>query len=369
MKQNKFFLLLMLSFMVAGCNTAVQPMPTGQKAKNVILLIGDGMGLAQVSASFYYQEGKSPSFRRFKQIGLLNTSSAKEKVTDSASSATAYATGVRTYNGAIGVGMDTAVLENVVEILSPQGYSTGLIATSSIVHATPASFYAHIDARGKYEEIARQLVYSDIDFFAGGGYQFFNKRKDGLNYLDSLNHHGFNVATDNINEFKKLDLAEKYAYLLADDGMPNMLNGRGDFLLKATQKAIGHLKQDTDGFFLMVEGSQIDWAGHANDATSLIREVLDFDTVIDEALDFAEKDGNTLVIVTADHETGGFSLSASSNFGRSDYNIVTPSFSTKNHSTSLIPIFAFGPGAELFQGVYDNNEVFDKILQAMDKSK
>lgn len=368
MIRKTVFISFLLGMLVFACST---PQPAqdqlNRKAKNVIFLIGDGMGLSQLSTSFYYQDEKPPSFTRFRHIGLLNTSSAKERVTDSASSATAYATGERTYNGAIGVDMDTAILQNIVEILSPQGYSTGVVATSSVVHATPASFYAHIDARGKYEGIAAQLTRSDIDFFAGGGNKFFSKRTDGLNFLDSLQTYGFNVDTTSIDAFRRLNADEKYGFLLADDGMPEMTRGRGDFLLRATEKAIDYLKQDEDGFFLMSEGSQIDWAGHANNLSYLIREVLDFDTVIDAALDFAEKDGNTLVIVTADHETGGLSLSAANVRRQANYSIIQPGFNTPHHSATLVPIFAYGPGAEFFQGVYENKEVFHKILAAMGK--
>ncbi len=359
---------LFLVFLLSACNSGLQQIQEGQKAKNVIFLIGDGMGLAQVSASYYYgEEGQTPSFSRFNQIGLLNTSSAKEKVTDSASSATAYATGERTYNGAIGVDVDTAELENLVEKLAPQGFSIGLVSTSSIVHATPASFYAHIDSRNKYEEIARQLVYADVDFFAGGGTQFFAQREDQRNYLDTLKAKGVNLSTKSLDDFGRGKLGQKYGYLLAEDGMPPMTDGREDYLLNATKKAINYLKQDEEGFFLMVEGSQIDWAGHANNANYLIREVLDFNTVIDEVLDFAEKDGQTLVVVTADHETGGFSLSAADIRRQANYSIISPSFSTPHHSATLVPIFAFGPGAELFRGIYDNKEVHNKILQALGK--
>jgi alkaline phosphatase len=366
MIRKNILISFVLLALISACSTT-QPLQEEKKAKNVIFLIGDGMGLSQISTTFYYNPEKVPSFTRFKKIGLINTSSGREKVTDSASSATAYSTGVRTYNGAIGVDLDTLPIQNVVEFLSPQGYSTGLVSTSSIVHATPASFFAHIDSRSKYESIAAQLVHSDIDFFAGGGNEFFSKRSDGLNYLDSLGAYGFNVDTASLDAFRRLEAGQKYGYLLADDGMPEMTKGRGDFLLEATEKAIDYLKQDEDGFFLMSEGSQIDWAGHSNNLSYLIREMIDFDMVIDAVLDFAEKDGNTLVVVTADHETGGFSLSAADIRRQANYSIIQPGFNTPNHSATLVPVFAYGPGAELFQGVYNNNEVFNKILEAMGK--
>jgi alkaline phosphatase len=146
--------------------------------------------------------------------------------------------------------------------------------------------------------------------------------------------------------------------------MPKMQEGRGDFLPQATQMAIDHLSQDKDGFFLMVEGSQIDWGGHANDSDYIIEETKDFDQAVTVALDFAEKDGNTLVIVTADHETGGYSLSAAEVRKQRDYRHIKPTFSTGGHSASLIPVYAYGPGAANFQGIYQNNDLFKKMLRA-----
>jgi alkaline phosphatase len=121
------------------------------------------------------------------------------------------------------------------------------------------------------------------------------------------------------------------------------------------------LSQDKDGFFLMVESSQIDWGGHANDAKAIIAEVADFDRTVGAALDFARRDGNTLVIVTADHETGGFALTAPVIFGRADYGNLTGTFSTGGHSAALIPVLAYGPGAEAFMGVYQNNAIYHKM--------
>ncbi|MDH5598747.1 MAG: alkaline phosphatase, partial [Cyclobacteriaceae bacterium] len=161
----------------------------------------------------------------------------------------------------------------------------------------------------------------------------------------------------------------RYAYFLAPDGMPRMLDGRGDFLPDATNQALKYLSQNEKGFFLMVEGSQIDWGGHANDSEYLTTEMLDFQKAIKVALEFAEKEGNTLVIVTADHETGGFTLSSTptqmeGGMVGSDYDKITPTFSTSGHSATLIPVFSFGPGSEDFGGVYENTKIFDKMRKA-----
>lgn len=150
--------------------------------------------------------------------------------------------------------------------------------------------------------------------------------------------------------------------------MPKMLDGRGNFLSDATLLAINFLKKDDNGFFIMSEGSQIDWGGHNNDGPYLVSELIDFDNTIGKVLDFAKKDGNTLVIVTSDHETGGFTLAGqrktkADSTKYNDYRRVGMNFSTNGHSATLIPVFAFGPGAEEFTGVYENNEIFYKILK------
>ena len=364
---NRIIVLPTLSALLflAGCTATSTSFGSAKTDSplNIIFLIGDGMGLTQVSTAYYYQDGPS-NFSRFKHIGLHQNEPTSHKVTDSASGATAFSAGVKTYNGAIGVDRDTTPVPTILEMLATRGYSSGLVATSSIVHATPASFYAHTASRGNYEEIARQLAAAPVRFFAGGGLQFFAERKDGLNYLDTLRGNGYTVATSETFKPVRPEIDKKYAYLLAADGMPKMQEGRGDFLPAATKMALDHLSQDRDGFLLVVEGSQIDWGGHANDADYVIQETLDFDKTIGVAMDFAEKHKNTLVVVTADHETGGLSLSASTVFGRGDYSKITPSFSTGNHSAALIPVFAYGPGAEHFMGIYQNSDIFGKLVKA-----
>lgn len=329
------------------------------QAKNIILLIGDGMGLAQLSSAYYYGT-ETPNFSRFKHIGLHQNTPVGMQITDSAAGATAFSCGIKTYNGAIGVDRDTMPVETILEWAIKQNKSTGVIATSSITHATPASFYAHVPYRKMAEEIAADYLKLPIDFGAGGGIQYFNDRADKRNLLTELSSAGVVVDTTALG--KNLTFGQRYLYLLAPQAMPKMQDNRGSFLPDATQAALDLLSQDEDGFFLMVEGSQIDWGGHANDADYIIEETLDFDQMVGLALDFAEKDGNTLVVVTADHETGGFSLSSKKVFGKDNYGILEPSFSTGGHSASLIPVLAYGKGAERFMGIYQNNEIFGKML-------
>tara|TARA_R110002051_G_scaffold3799_6_gene20298 strand:- start:2407 stop:3531 length:1125 start_codon:yes stop_codon:yes gene_type:complete len=360
-------ILACLPFLFLACNTTTNNTKEVTTPKNVILLISDGTGLSQISSTFYFKD-TIPNYMRFKHIGMIKTSSSREDVTDSAAGATAFACGVKTYNGAIGVADDSTDVKNLVEIAALNNIKTGLIATSSITHATPASFYSHTFNRGSEEEIALSLTKSNVDFFAGGGLQFFNNRKDGQNLLNAFKEKQFTLDTTKLVDFSAIKADKKIGFLLAKEAMPTMEEGRGDFLSKATELGIQFLTKDDAGFFMMTEGSQIDWGGHSNNASYLISEIIDFDDAIGKALDYAEKEGNTLVIVTSDHETGGFTLAAKKKMRAdgseySDYSEIGPTFSTGGHSATLIPVFAYGPGAEEFTGIYENNTIFEKILK------
>lgn len=364
MRSYQTIILIAVLLLSVSCNKNYQQFGAHKKAQNVILLIGDGMGLAQMSTAYYFEEGQ-PNFSRFPIIGLHQNKPTDELITDSAAGATAFSTGYKSYNAAIGVDGDTIPRETILEMAASRGMSTGLIATSSITHATPAAFYAHVKEREQQEDIAAQLPKEPVDFFAGGGLKFFNNRQDGRNVLEDLAKAGFTIDTTRLDRPAKLSLSQKYGYLLSPDGLPKMQEGRGDFLPQATQLALDYLSLNKKGFFLMVEGSQIDWGGHNNDSEYVIEEVKDFDKAIGIALDFAKKQGNTLVIVTADHETGGMSLSAAKVRMQDDYNHIKPTFSTGGHSASLIPVYAYGPGAWAFAGIYQNNDIFRKMVEAL----
>ncbi len=356
--------LLLVVLIFTNCTNAKQEkLEDKAKPKNIILLIGDGTGLSQISASQFYNDETS-NYDRFKHIGLIKTSSSSDPITDSAAGATAFASGVKTYNGAIGVDHDTIGVTTILEKLAEKGYSSGLIATSSITHATPASFFAHVPYRRQEDAIALALAESRVNFFAGGGRNFFNKnkRKDTISGFDLLTRKQFQLDTIDLPSTTTiLDQNKKYAYLLANNGMPKMTEGRGDFLPKATKLGLNHLSQNKTGFFMMTEGSQIDWGGHENNTDYLVSELIDFDTTIGIALDYAQSNTETLVIVTADHETGGFSLSSK----KGNYNQLEPTFSTGGHTATMVPVFAFGPGSEEFQGIYENTEIYHKLVQLL----
>ena len=358
----KNILFLLVAIVLMACTASVSGPNTPEQPSKIIFLIGDGMGLSAVTTGFYY--GEQPSvFTRFQEIGLQQTSSAKEKVTDSAASGTALASGTKTYNGAIGIDTSLTPHQSIAELTASLGWSTGVVATSTISHATPACFYAHVEQRGMEDEIASQLLNSEIDFFAGGGLARFIARADSTNILPLAAEKGFLVDTSKLAVTGTLKADQKYGFLLAMGGMPSMIQGRGSFLPDATSLAISHLSQNPGGFFLMVEGSQIDWAGHANSTEYLVGEMLDFEKTIAAALDYAEKDGNTLVVVTADHETGGVALATATVKGSpfANYAEIEPVYATTGHSATLIPVFAYGPGAENFKGIYQNTDIFHKM--------
>lgn len=323
---------------------------------NIILMIGDGMGLSQISA-LYVDTGYT-NFNRLPVTGLVRVSPHGAKITDSAAGATAFSTGVKTYNGAIGVDQDTVSVPTIMERLKKSGYASGVVVTSSITHATPASFYAHVAHRDQEEEIALQLPGAGFDFIAGGGLDFMEKRKDRLNLMDSLSAKGYTIFRQAIDEDSAQDTGPR-AHILAAKELERYDKGRGDFLPRYTEKALRYLSSKNQPFFLLIEGSQIDWAGHANKADYLLEELRDFDNVIGKVLDFAQATPNTLVIVTADHETGGFSILP----GNKDYSKIKYQFASKEHSAALIPLFARGIGAELFSGIMENTDIHKKITE------
>lgn len=327
------------------------------KPKNVIFMIGDGMGVSHVFAGITANHGQL-FLNNFKYTGFSETQSASDYTTDSAAGGTALACGVRTYNGGLGVNQDSVAVKSILENAEDKGLATGLVSTSAITHATPASFIAHQASRSSYENIAVDFLKTDIDVFIGGGLNHFSKRKDGRNLLDDLKKKNYRVETemDKITTVKSGKLAGLTAPIHT-----GRLSERGDMLPLATETAIDILDNNKKGFFLMVEGSQIDWGGHANSTVYIIEDMLDFDRAIGKALDFAAKNGETLIVVTADHETGGFAVTG----GDRETGMVKGEYATKSHSAVMVPVFAYGPGADEFSGIMKNTDVHNKIKKLL----
>lgn len=356
---------------VSGCKTSenisevTNTFPDNQYPKNIILMIGDGMGLTQITAAMY--TSKRPlNLERFPVIGFHKTHSSSDLKTDSAAGATAFACGIKTFNGAIGVDNDTLPCKTILEEAKEQGFAVGLVATASITHATPAAFIAHQTMRVMYESIANDFMKTDIDLIIGGGQRYFDYREtDGQDLIAIMRRNGYIVRSymdGDLGNFK-LDYAKKFAYFSSNREPLSVAMGR-TYLPYASRIAPAFLSQRSEeGFFLMIEGSQIDWAGHANEGNLLVQEILDFDQAIKEVLNFAMQDKETLVIVTADHETGGLTLN-----GKPKLKSLEMVFTTNDHTAAMVPVFAYGPKAELFAGIYDNTAIYEKMRIALQLS-
>ncbi len=331
-----------------------------QKPRNIIFMIGDGMGLAQVYAAMT-ANGDSLALERCTFTGFSKTYSSDDYITDSAAGGTALACGVKTKNGMVGMNSDSIAVPSVLDHAAANDKKTGVVVSCSVTHATPADFIAHQDNRKKEEEIAADYLLSPVDVFIGGGLEYFTKRKDKRDLTKELKEKGFVVATD----MKTVTNTQsgKLAGLIAKKHPESIKGGRGDMLRESTNTAIRILNQNGNGFFLMIEGSQIDWACHENNESYLIGEMLDFDKVIGAVLDFAKKDGNTLVVITADHETGGLTIMNGDMQKRS----ISTNFNKLTHTGIMVPVFAFGPGAELFSGIHQNTEISNTIRELLGK--
>lgn len=322
--------------------------------RNVILLIGDGTGLAQWYTGYTANHGQLNLFQ-LHDIGFSITPSSDSYITDSAAGATAFATGRKTNNRFISVDSTGKPLTTIIEKLKPAGFHTALISAGDMTDATPACFYAHQPERSMSEPIAADFMTTSTDIFIGGGVPAFTRRKDGRNLLTELAAQGYAVST----RFAALDsLRGSKLVVLDDSAVVSKLHGRGDFLPKSLRKTLDVFAQDHKPFFVMAEAAQIDWGGHQNDIAYVASEVLDFDRAIGEAMKFVDENRETLLIVTADHETGGLSLLG----GDISQGRVLGNFSTNDHTAIMVPVFAYGPGAEWFRGVYQNTALFEKML-------
>lgn len=334
-----------------------------KKPQNIIFLIGDGMGVNYVAASFFDDENNP--YKEFKSIGLSNTESADKLITDSGAGATVLATGFRTINRYISVDSAGNPLKTILEVAKEKGKSVGVISTSSVTHATPAAFYAHIDDRGRESDIAFQLSQTDVDLIIGGGTQFFlpdvlgGSRKDDINVIDLMQSMGWNV----FNKFDSISISKsnKVLCLLEKNGLKHA-SDRNYTLGHLTNAALKNLSKNENGFVLMIEGSQIDWAGHDNLQDYLLSEMKDFNSSISAALDFAKRDGNTLVVVTADHETGAMAILG----GDPDGKNLKLAFGSKGHTAGFVPVFSSGPSEELFRGVLENYEIGRNLILLLD---
>ena len=355
MKTRKLlaFLLVATALFSSSC-TSNNEKQAPKSPKNVIVMIGDGMGPTQVY-SLLLTSNEKTAFERFPFSGFSITKSASNEITDSAAGGTAIAVGKKTTNKMVGMTPDSIAVPSMLEIFADQGKKTGVVVTCSVTHATPADFIAHNINRNNNEEIALEIANKEkLDVLFGGGKKYFTERKDSVDLIGKMWENGWNVY-DSLEQIE-----DNNARTMVVACRKHMVKApeRGDFLPKATAKALEMLDNE-NVFFLMVEGSQIDFACHDNDSATLVEEMRDFNNTLNVVLDFAEKDGNTLVVVTADHETGGLTIvDPEGKYTRTDFK-----WTTGSHSAVFVPIFSYGPGAENFSGIMDNTEIMKKIME------
>ena len=346
---NKFILMLALAgSCLVSCGTqtytharaheqtlAAADVKAQKQARNVILMIGDGMGAEHVWSAWLCNKGKL-NLTTLPYTGLSITTSASHTITDSAAGGTAIACGQKTVNGQVGVDAEGKAVESLAEQMRKAGKATGIVVTKAVTDATPAAFYAHVRSRKDTAAIAEALTEAGFDVVAGGG-------------------------RDNFTEKQREELQKSCKMLeLAAPGDCEPASKRGDWLPQRVEQALQLLEQDKDGFFLMVEGSKIDMSAHVNDLDETVRETLDFDKAVGVVLRWMQKRNDTLLVVTADHQTGGLSILG----GDKDKGKVEGHFSSFRHSGISVPVYAAGCGAAAFTGVQDNTALAPKIRRA-----
>ena len=326
--------------------------PTGKKVKNIIFMIGDGMGYEQISAAWVCNGGKL-NLDNMSKIGIQRTYSADKLITDSAAAGTALATGHKTNNGMVAMNPDTVAVKSLAEEAMEKGKRAGLAVTCRVNDATPAVFLSHSDTRKNQEDIVEQMAGSGVYFLSGGGYKFWRDREDGKDITEVVKAKGYSYVETKedlmaVEEGPVVALMDSYELQPALD--------RGDILPASVTKAL-ELLDNKKGFFLMIEGSMIDDGGHDNKAGHTMEEVFDFDRTLGIVLEWARKDGETLVVVTGDHATGGMTLLG----GSIEDKRIRVNYSTTGHNGIFLPVFAWGPHSEDFVGVYENTELSDRI--------
>jgi alkaline phosphatase len=351
--------LMVCLILLSACGS--KPVP-----KNIILFIGDGMGLAQVTAARTVKG--SLNLETFKVGGFSITQCADGYITDSAAGGTALLTGSKTNAGSVSLSPFGDTLKTVAEHAEERGKATGLVVTSSLTDATPASFLTHVRSRDLQGDIAEQMARSGAEVLFGGGLGYFlprsdprSGRQDQKELLAELRKKG--PVALNPEDFHALGRPRAAAALLALWDIPPA-NERPVSLSEMTAKALEILSADREGFFLLVEGSQIDWNGHDNDSDGLILEAMDFDDAVEAGLSFLSRNPNTLVVVTADHESGGYTLLDGS---VSEKKITQTHFSTDSHTGTMVPIFAAGPESGRFGGIHDNTFIGKTLIELVRK--
>lgn len=325
----------------------------------VILMIGDGMGIHHLSAAWAANHGHL-FIENCPVTGISKTWCADKLITDSAAAGTAMATGTKTLYKRVAVCPQGGKLDSLVDKAADLGKATGVIVTCELNDATPAAFCANNEKRSDSYGIIGDYPHSRADFIFGGGSKYFTQRPDGRDIFREMQAQGYQVARS-WQEGAKLPPG-KTLIVTAPGNLPPP-SRRGDVLRQATLKALETLSRNSHGFFLMVEGSNIDKAAHANNLKEMMEETLDFDRTAGAVLAWASKHPGTLVVITADHNTGAFALTG----GSREKGEITARFGSGSHDGMAVPVYAFGAGSGAFTGIYENTDIFHKIMEAFRK--
>lgn len=335
--------------------------PKGKKVKNVVLMIGDGMSLMHVYSAWTANRGKL-YLDNSQAVGLSKTYCADKLITDSGAGGTAIATGQKTKYHYVGVDPQGNELPSLITLSKKKGMSAGIAVTCRLWDATPADFCCHNVDRDDEFDLVADYVECGADYVVGGGAEKFENRPDGRNIFQELEAKGYQVARS-WEEAQALKDGKIFA--VTDKRDTPVPAERGDRLAQSALKGMEIMDKNKKGFFMMIEGSQLDDYGHFNDLDLLMQETHDFDCTVGKVFEWAAKDGETLVVVTADHETGGLTLVD----GDLQKGEIKCKFSTGSHSGVMVPVYAFGPGAEHFTGLYENTAIFDKIATLLKLKK
>ena len=333
----------------------VQMPPVTNEVRNVIFLIGDGMGLEQVSCAWVLNHGKL-NLDQMPVVGLSRTYSQSDLITDSAAGGTALAVGEKTANSHVGTDPDGNPLYSMLVKAQECGKKTGEAVTCHMADATPCDFCCHSDDRYKYDEVIAGYGECGVDYIVGGGLDYFGKnRKDARNIAEEMEHKGYTLALD---EASLMDAQLPILGLLADDNLPVALE-RGDLFRHMVAKGLKELSEQggDKGFVFMIEGSSIDDWQHENRLDLAMEELLDFDRVLGDVLQWAAADGHTLVVVTADHATGALTLQD----GDLAEGRIGVAFGNDSHNGIAVPYYVWGPGRDRFSGIMENAELGARI--------
>jgi alkaline phosphatase len=389
MKSKKISILIVLSILFCFACERTEPIsddfsfytPSEDKTpfplvpqgpvKNVILMIGDGMGLSHIAATRTIVLGAHGRLyiERMPVTGIIDHYSADEFVSGSAATATSLAAGYKTNSDKIGLLPDGTPALTILEAARDSGMSTGLVATSTITHATPAAFAVHINDRDLEVEITEQLLESRVNVLLGGGRALFKPGLSGYKFTRTddrdLTREARDMGYEYVETKEELMMAKAendFLLGLFNEGLM-LTQDPEPTLAEMTDKALEILSRNERGFFLMVEGSQIDFGAEDNDINYTIREQLHFDLAIRNVIQFAIKDRETLVVVTSDHEAGGLFISEDPP-NQLDGKISI-GWGTDGHTGVPVLVFAYGPHAENFMGWYDNTEIPKKIANIL----